>query len=724
MKIVKKENLGLQIIQVEADDLEQIEGERCRTFETKPKSIPLSATMIWDDIQTHQRKRVIAICNTVDKVQGLYRDLKTLNQDERLKLTLLHSRFLPEDRAKKEKDIQGNEQESTKGEFAKGWEDTGKCHVLIATQVIEAGINITCQVMHSEICPMNSLLQRAGRCARFQGETGKIYVYWDVKVSQNNQDFSENDSEAEPEKNSNERNNFKPYSKDVCQLTWDVLEDRSPEEIKQKVGFSIEQQWINKVHKEQDLAQLERQSESKMEFEKLFDAAVRTGDESARRDLIRKTDSITIFIPQQVFYTNCESVIPCEGEPVDFQQLVPFSLPSSTLYYRGYKKNQDRNNTSWILMSIQNTPNREEKYSQPVYSAIASIKSPQHLKNYTRLIINPALVAYDREIGLVLEPNAANPDRDSPRNAPQLKPTVSEYKHYMDIYEGHLIRLWAYWQKPFPSRPLTKCDHPIYQSVRDELLKPAGRYINERIFPDLKNMQKAEELFEYLVFFAVLTHDLGKLQTRWQEVMRGWQKIVYDEFKNQTRRSDPKSYLLAHTDYDPEVPEQKERMNKSDKRPPHAVEGAFLACDLLLQFLEPLLRQHYNANDKQVEGILWTVVLAAGRHHYAWARGEKLAKEIRLHKDARKAIAASLRSLVKVLPDTLPMRDRLKTLELSANRKSKSGELIYDTAGFELNNFRETQIKYHYLYLLVVRALRLCDQRAVQWEFSSTHRDS
>lgn len=723
---ISNHNPSLQIIDVAEfpDDLENIEGDRYRTFATQPKSIPLSAQVIWNDIINNKRNRVIIICNTVDKVQGIYRDLTAINQNNQLQITLLHSRFLPEDRTEKEKQIQGDKQNNIIGKFAQGWKPEISCQVLIATQVIEAGINITCEVLHSEICPMNSLLQRAGRCARFPGEIGQVYVYWDVKINDNNQELLENDFAATEETNINKQKSFKPYLQESCELTWKVLEERSPQEIQEKVNFTIEKNWIDKVHTSEDIAKLQRQKENKMEFDKYFDAAVRTGDESARRVLIREIDSTTIFIPQQVFYTNCEPVIPTKGETVDFQELVPFSLPTSTLYYRGYKYIQEKYQPDWILMSIQNTAYREEKYSQPVYSDIESIKSWQDLKTYSRLVINPDYVSYDREIGLILKPNAGNSHLNSPKNIQKPQHTISEYKYYMDIYAGHIIRLWAYWQKPFPSSPLTKCDHPIYQSVRNELLQPAGHYINQKIFPNLNDLQKAEYLFEYLVFFAILTHDLGKLQTKWQEVMRRWQTIIHNDFKNQSRRSDPKSYLLAHTDYDPSDKQQKEAMKEHDKRPPHAVEGAVLACDLLLQFLKPLLDEHYNAHPKQIEGILWAVVLAAGRHHYAWAKGEKLSKKIKLHKNARKAFQASLRNIVKVLPDSLPMRDRLKNLKLSGQKKSETGELIYDTANFELNNFRETQIKYHYLYLLVVRALRLCDRRAVQWEFPKSHNNN
>ncbi len=55
--------------------------------------------------------------------------------------------------------------------------------ILVSTQVIEVGIDITCNVMHTECPPINSLLQRVGRCARFENEEGKVLVYNVEKTS-------------------------------------------------------------------------------------------------------------------------------------------------------------------------------------------------------------------------------------------------------------------------------------------------------------------------------------------------------------------------------------------------------------------------------------------------------------------------------------------------------------------------------------------------------------
>jgi hypothetical protein len=101
-------------------------------------------------------------------------------------------------------------------------------------------------------------------------------------------------------------------------------------------------------------------------------------------------------------------------------------------------------------------------------------------------------------------------------------------------------------------------------------------------------------------------------------------------------------------------------------------------------------------------------MMASGRHHSAWAGGWKMGDvakvgKILLHPEARYAIASSWRSMARFLPKAL----RLEPANLSR-------EVYAVTKEFDLNRFDTAQIEYLQLYSLVVRALRLCDQRSVQ----------
>lgn len=106
--------------------------------------------------------KIIVVCNTVNNAQEIYEELEG-NVD--CELILLHSRFLEEDRKRKE--------DKLRVIFGQKSEKKG---ILVSTQVIEVGMDISCDIMFTELSPINSLIQRAGRCARWGGK-GYLYVY-------------------------------------------------------------------------------------------------------------------------------------------------------------------------------------------------------------------------------------------------------------------------------------------------------------------------------------------------------------------------------------------------------------------------------------------------------------------------------------------------------------------------------------------------------------------
>jgi CRISPR-associated endonuclease/helicase Cas3 len=112
--------------------------------------------------------RSIVLTNTVARAQAIFRELgdALAGKGAKIPLLLLHSRFFKGDRQAKERRLQLL--------FGPG---TSAPAILVATQVVEAGVDISCEHLHTELCPMNSLVQRSGRCARFPGESGTVHVY-------------------------------------------------------------------------------------------------------------------------------------------------------------------------------------------------------------------------------------------------------------------------------------------------------------------------------------------------------------------------------------------------------------------------------------------------------------------------------------------------------------------------------------------------------------------
>ncbi|MYC26372.1 MAG: CRISPR-associated helicase Cas3' [Gammaproteobacteria bacterium] len=100
------------------------------------------------------------IVNTVERAQYLYETLSKMTNTE---CKLMHSRF----RAHERKAL--NEYVSKLGEN----DDV----IIIATQVLEAGIDVSFQTLVTELAPWSSMVQRFGRCNR-RGNLNDAKAYW------------------------------------------------------------------------------------------------------------------------------------------------------------------------------------------------------------------------------------------------------------------------------------------------------------------------------------------------------------------------------------------------------------------------------------------------------------------------------------------------------------------------------------------------------------------
>lgn len=119
-----------------------------------------------------QADRILVVCNTIDRAVALYQEVAQEAQSQGYVCNLLHSRFLPEDRKQKEKWVVQH--------FGKNASPNVKA-LLVATQVVEVGLDISADLLLTELAPVDALIQRAGRVARWGGE-GKVWVY-DVEKS-------------------------------------------------------------------------------------------------------------------------------------------------------------------------------------------------------------------------------------------------------------------------------------------------------------------------------------------------------------------------------------------------------------------------------------------------------------------------------------------------------------------------------------------------------------
>jgi CRISPR-associated endonuclease/helicase Cas3 len=115
-----------------------------------------------------QADRILVVCNTVDRAVALYQEVVGEAQTQGYACNLLHSRFLPNHRKQKEEWVVQH--------FGKNASPDVKA-LLIATQVIEVGLDVSADLLLTELAPVDALIQRAGRVARWGGE-GKVWVYY------------------------------------------------------------------------------------------------------------------------------------------------------------------------------------------------------------------------------------------------------------------------------------------------------------------------------------------------------------------------------------------------------------------------------------------------------------------------------------------------------------------------------------------------------------------
>lgn len=100
----------------------------------------------------------VVICNTVSRAQNVYDHLQVSFGDD---VSLLHARFTARDRKEKEEKLLAKF--GPKSNLATG---RPKRHVLVATQIVEQSLDLDFDLMITDFCPADLLLQRAGRLHR------------------------------------------------------------------------------------------------------------------------------------------------------------------------------------------------------------------------------------------------------------------------------------------------------------------------------------------------------------------------------------------------------------------------------------------------------------------------------------------------------------------------------------------------------------------------------
>lgn len=135
--------------------------------------------------RARSQTNTILFLNTVARAQAVFKALQKRNAD--VELLLIHSRFRAAERTALTKRL--------------GEPPPPAGRIIVATQALEAGVDVTSAVMLTEIAPWSSLVQRFGRCNRY-GECGSdgAEIFWIDLPDEAASPYDENDLREAREK--------------------------------------------------------------------------------------------------------------------------------------------------------------------------------------------------------------------------------------------------------------------------------------------------------------------------------------------------------------------------------------------------------------------------------------------------------------------------------------------------------------------------------------------
>mgnify|MGYP006285515679 CR=1 FL=1 len=515
-------------------------------------------------------RRSVAICNTVGRAQGLFADLRK-QMGEETEVRLLHSRFLRDDRTSTEDWLRrefGRDQTRYRAESA----------ILVATQVVEVGLDITSQVLHTELAPAASLVQRAGRCARYEGEEGDTYIY-------------------ELPLNRHGKPSYAPYLKEqseICRRTRRAVACRSGECF----DFEAELALVNEAHGETDQALLERLNANRHYLVDRVASTIEAQEQGAARELIRDVDSRTVFVHPHP--ATIENPWAYEG----------FGIYRGTLFgaCRALEELADDLGEDWAMMTAEARRDDESSRAPTVWEWW-DVWSKEDLEGALFVAVNPALARYNSQTGFELgvegDPHWSSPPRDRSRPERQFSP------YRRETFQEHVTRMIRVYEHPFYDREHDRQCLPLGNE-----LAWAARHLEQKHGWPLGTLDRLARLL-------IALHDVGKLDQQWQAWAHRWQEELAKLRAEPV--AIPEDYMAAHTDYDSRD-EAQQALNRRLQRmkPNHAVEGARAVEDVLWERL---------GEQALVRAALSTIA----RHHSAGARGTHGA--FRAHPAARDALA-------------------------------------------------------------------------------------
>ncbi len=469
------------------------------------------------NLHREHRQRTLVVCNAVDRARALYQEVSKQHEGQTL---LLHSRFLQADRQRIETAIrQAYHKDAVKDADM----------IVISTQAVEVGLDITCRSLITELAPANAIIQRAGRCARYQGSEGDVYIY--------RQTYDPRDGEILDL--TEKVNPYKGQEREF-EKTWEAFAACSGQEF----DFQTEQNVLSAVHDERDQQIIAAIGiERSTHRQRMFQVMRGAGDEASA--LIRNVAAYRVTI-----HSNWRTLL---DDPLSYES---FSVPDVVLYavVSELASQSLIDDVDPIVALIEQSKDRRatDEENRVIYEH-RYVNTANDVYGASLIVFHPDVASYSDELGLMLGQPGDWQCKRMAKSAQQVGWNRPSYR--LESYEDHIAEVWRAFQEVWP-----------------EVAGAAARLERD------PNLVWTPGSIYQAAALAVILHDTGKLSVNWQR----WAKAYQHEKNNDISPG----MAAAHTDYD-SMNEEDRALQKRIKpgRPNHAAESAYAACQVLASCL-------------------------------------------------------------------------------------------------------------------------------------------
>jgi CRISPR-associated endonuclease/helicase Cas3 len=420
--------------------------------------------------------RALIVVNTVARAQQIGRALTDALGEQRV--LVLHARFYREHRERIEIQLQDW--------VGRAAVTADAPRVLVATQVVEAGLDISAGLLCTEWAPANALVQRWGRCARWGG-VGQVVVApppGDGVPAPYRHDAGMRDVLERT------RTWLRTHA-----MTPLLMTDDAERALLDAAHAADDERWVG--HLEQHLRRLST----------WIGQAIATGAYSHGSELIRRVDNRTVLV-----HEHPEAL----GNP---WLASGFSLARGTLFGllcaadgAGTPKSDDSRDEEDDVISLE-LPTVPWVLKRPIWEtegerraawpARWEVATRDDLTRETLFALNPEIVGYDARYGLTFLGEAPTPPGWwSTTGESEARPDYAPYQR--ETCAAHVSRMLTVLEE-------RQCLWPTLRAVVDEVEASCGW---------------SPGILKRVIRAAIVLHDAGKLTDRWQAAARAYQQAA------------------------------------------------------------------------------------------------------------------------------------------------------------------------------------------------------